>query len=128
MATQMQLANVTFHEPVSDIQSKYAASSIMVLPSRSEGFGMVLIEAMACGVPCVSFDCPCGPADIISDGDDGYLISNGDIEQFAAKVILLIEDEALRKRMGQSARQNVKRFLPPAIVAQWDQLFKSVRR
>ncbi len=119
-------SNVNFYEPVKDIQSKYLESSIMVLPSRSEGFGMVLIEAMACGVPCVSFNCPEGPADIIKDGEDGYLVENGKVEKLANKLMKLIEQESIRKEMGIKAKQNVKRYLPEVIVQQWDILFKSL--
>ncbi|TXK75411.1 glycosyltransferase family 4 protein [Mesonia sp. HuA40] len=117
---------VNFIPPVKEIQTKYIESSIMVLPSRSEGFGMVLIEAMACGVPCVSFDCPEGPADIIENGKDGYLVENGNIEKLASHILKLIEDENLRVEMGAKARENVKRFLPEVIVKQWDELFKSL--
>jgi glycosyltransferase involved in cell wall biosynthesis len=118
--------SVRFYEPINNIQEKYLESSICVLSSRFEGFGMVLIEAMACGVPCVSFDCPCGPADIIQDGIDGFLITNGDIDIFANKIITLIGDENLRQRMGTNARENVKRYLPDEIMPQWDTLLKSI--
>ena len=118
--------HVIFFNPVRDIQRKYMESSIMVLPSRSEGFGMVLIEAMACGVPCVSFNCPEGPADIICDGEDGFLVANGNIEELASKIMVLIEDEARRKTMGAKAKQHVKRYLPERVVSQWDDLFKSL--
>jgi len=118
--------SITFFNPVKDIQNKYLRSSIMVLPSRSEGFGMVLIEAMACGVPCVSFDCPQGPADIIQNGVDGFLVENGNIDLLGSKIIKLIEEKNLRKQMGAKAKQNVKRYRPEVIVKQWDELFKSL--
>jgi glycosyltransferase involved in cell wall biosynthesis len=118
--------SVRFFEPVKDIEAKFLESSIFVLPSRFEGFGMVLIEAMACGVPCVSFDCPCGPADIVKDNEDGFLIENGNIQKFAERVMTLIEKDTLRKDMGQKAKGNVKRYLPEVIVPQWDELFKSL--
>jgi glycosyltransferase involved in cell wall biosynthesis len=118
--------SVHFFDPVPNIHEKYQEASIIVLPSRSEGFSMVLIEAMACGVPCVSFDCPCGPADIIQDGIDGFLVTNGDIDAFANKIITLIDDENLRQRMGSNARENVKRYLPDEIMPQWDTLFRSI--
>ena len=115
---------VYFNPPVSDIQSKYMKSSILALPSRSEGFGMVLIEAMACGVPCVAFDCPCGPRDIIRAGEDGFLVENGNVEAFATKLSKLIEDESLRQLMGIQARINVQRYNIESVANQWDQLFK----
>lgn len=128
-AKELQLCgSVHFFEPVPEIDLKYMESSVMALPSRSEGFGMVLIEAMICGVPCVSFDCPSGPRDIIRDGEDGFLVENGNVESFAAKIDSLIADPVLRSKMGRTARENASRFSPRAIVAQWDQLFKSLVR
>jgi glycosyltransferase involved in cell wall biosynthesis len=87
---------------------------------------MVLIEAMACGLPCVSFDCPSGPRDIISHAEDGYLIENGNTNEMAETIINLIEDAELRKKMGAKAKHNVKKFLPHNILRQWDDLFKNV--
>jgi glycosyltransferase involved in cell wall biosynthesis len=81
---------------------------------------------MACGVPCVSFDCPCGPSDIIKDGEDGFLVENGNINSFAQKMLLLIENESLRAAMGEKAKHNVTRYLPETIMAQWDLLFKEI--
>lgn len=130
LAAQSQELNIEnrvhFYPPEKDIQSKYLDASIYVMPSRFEGFGMVLIEAMACGLPCVSFDCPQGPADIISHLEDGFLIENGNIEQMANTIIHLIEDESLRIKMGSAAKQNVQRYLPKNIMDQWDDLFKSL--
>lgn len=116
---------VTFFPPVSDIQAKYLDSSIFVLSSRFEGFGMVLIEAMACGVPCVTFDCPYGPADIVAHQQDGLVVKNDDIPAFAQSIKQLIENENLRVEFGKAAKQNVKRFLPEVIMPQWDTLFRS---
>lgn len=120
--------SVKFNAPVKNILDKYLESSICVMTSRFEGFGMVLIEAMACGVPCVSFDCPCGPADIIKDGIDGFLVANGDVDVFAKKLTLLMEDEDLRKRMGADAKENVKRYLPDEVMPLWNKLFKSITK
>ena len=98
------------------------------MSSRSEGFGMVLIEAMACGVPCVSFDCPCGPSAIIKNNEDGFLIENGNTEAFAKKLIELIENNEKRKLMGHAAKENVQRFLPEIVMLQWDLLFKELAK
>ncbi|MFT4803187.1 MAG: glycosyltransferase involved in cell wall biosynthesis [Mariniflexile sp.] len=117
---------VSFYPPVKDIQEKYKDSSIYLMSSRFEGFGMVLIEAMSFGLPCISFDCPYGPADIISDGEDGFLIENDNIEDFGRAIIKLIENEPMRKIMGVNAKENIQRFYPEIIVKQWDELFKSL--
>ena len=127
MASALELENsVYFHEPKQNIKNNYLESSLLVLTSRTEGFGMVLIEAMACGLPCVSFDCPSGPSDIISNGEDGLLVNNGDLKALSKALIKLISDESLRKEMGANARENVKRFLPENIVPFWDELFKNL--
>lgn len=120
--------NVSFLNPEKNIQQKYLESSIYVMSSRFEGFGMVLIESMACGVPCVSFDCNYGPSDIIQNGVDGYLVENGNIEALASTILKLIEDINLRKEMGAKAKENVKRYLPETVVKQWDELFKGLVR
>ncbi len=131
--TYLKLANelhltksVLFFDPVANIQSTYLNSSILVLPSRSEGFGMVLIEGMACGLPCVAYDCPHGPADIIMEAVDGILVENGDVAGLSNALIRLIENEKLRKEMGATAKGNVQRFLPETILPLWDSLFKQL--
>jgi glycosyltransferase involved in cell wall biosynthesis len=124
MANAMLLdKNIHFHSPTNEIQAAYLESSIMICSSRTEGFGNVLVEAMACGLPCVSFDCPSGPADIICNKEDGFLVPNGNVTELAEKIIYLIENEDIRQKMGRAAKKNVKRFLPEKIIVQWDKLF-----
>ena len=118
--------SVHFYPPVKDIQKKYKEAAIYVMTSRFEGFGMVLIEAMSFGVPCVSFDCPHGPADIIENKEDGFLVEEGNIDNFVAALNLLIENNELRKKMGQVARKNAKQYAPEIIMPLWDHLFKSL--
>jgi len=96
------------------------------MSSRFEGFGMVLIEAMAYGVPCVSFDCKCGPKEIITHGQDGFLVANGDTKAFADHIEQLIVNSDQRKQMGKEARAQVHKYLPDTIVPQWDELFKEL--
>lgn len=111
------------HKPVKNIKEKYLESSIYVMSSRFEGFGMVLIEAMACGVPCISFDCPHGPSYIIEDGEDGILVENGNVEQLAEAISTLITDTDKRVAMGKAAKQNVLRYSQENIMKQWESLF-----
>lgn len=115
---------VSFFPPEKDIKSKYLDASIYVMSSRYEGFGMVLIEAMACGLPCVSFDCNFGPSDIIRHDEDGLLVENGNIKALAEALFKLISHKHLRVEMGNSAKENVKRFRPETVVQEWDDLFK----
>lgn len=115
---------ITLHSPTTVIYEKYMESDFYVLSSRWEGFGLVLSEAMSCGIPCVSFNCPHGPSDIIKDNEDGFLVKNGDIEQLAKKICYLIEHEDIRRQMGQKARENVKRYLPINVMKEWEELFK----
>lgn len=118
--------NVSFFPPEKNIRQKYIESSVYVMSSRFEGFGMVLTEAMECGVPCVSFDCPSGPADIIKDGEDGFLVEKENADKLAEKLITLIENQELRKKMGAKAKENVKRFSAETILQKWDKLFKEL--
>lgn len=118
--------NCLLHHTVSNIADKYCMSSIFVLSSRYEGFGLVLEEAMSCGIPCVSFDCPHGPSDIIKDYEDGLLVEKENIKELADKICYLIENENVRIKMGHKARENVKRFLPENVMPQWKNLFESL--
>lgn len=112
--------------PVEDVVKVYQDSSIFVLSSRFEGFGMVLVEAMACGLPVVSFDCPAGPDEIITDGVDGLLVPSGDVHALAEKLMALMADEDLRKRLGQQARQTAQRYDMAVLANQWTDLFEKV--
>ncbi len=118
--------SVSFFPPTKTIEKQYQEASVYVMPSRYEGFGMVLIEAMAYGVPCVSFDCPFGPSDIISDNKNGILVENGDIKGLAKGIESLINDSDKRKKMGENARKDIEKYLPEKIAKQWDELFTNL--
>ena len=127
LADQYQLAGTVHLMPATeDIAKEFSQSSIYVMSSRYEGFGLVLAEAMSCGLPCVSFDCPYGPRDIITDGEDGLLAQDGNIEDLAQKMEQLMADVELRKSMGTKAIHNIARYQPQAIMAKWTNLFESI--
>jgi glycosyltransferase involved in cell wall biosynthesis len=116
------------HEPTDDIMNKYLSSSIYVLSSKYEGFPMVLLEAMACGVPCVSFDCPYGPRNIINNGVDGILVEYLNSTKLAESICMMIEDEKRRKLIGANARKNVIKFSQENIMKQWVILFETLEK
>lgn len=118
------LCEVVFvHQPTQHILEKYTESSLFLLTSRFEGLPMVLIEALACGLPVVSFNCPWGPADIIKDGEDGFLVEYLNTDVAVQRVCQLIENPSLRKEMGAKARVNVMRYDRDVVMKRWIDLF-----
>lgn len=107
-----------------DIKQEYLNSSILAMSSRYEGLPMVLLEAQAAGLPIVSFQCKCGPKDIVDPGVTGFLIPEGDTDTFASKLKELMDDEALRQRMGAAAFEASNRFDLEIIMQKWVDLFQ----
>lgn len=108
------------------IQEKYLSASIYAMTSRYEGLPMVLIEAQACGLPIVSYDCKCGPRDIITEGKDGYIIPMLQRELFAEKILTLIKDEESRDKMSIEAHKSSLKYEEDRIMTEWTNLFESV--
>lgn len=111
----------------SDIAKAYSEHSIMVLSSRYEGFGLVLVEAASCGLPLVSFDCEQGPSEIIEEGKNGFLVSPvGNTKGLAEAICKLIRDENLRKIMGTKAKQVSEPFSLDNITNEWIEFFHNL--
>ncbi|MFH1541437.1 MAG: glycosyltransferase family 4 protein [Elusimicrobiota bacterium] len=108
---------------VKEPAEKFAASDIFVLSSRFEGFGIVIIEAMACGIPVVSFDCPSGPTEIISNEVDGVLVPTGNIESLSKKMDELMSDENKRNLLAKNACESAKKYKVEEIAKHWNGLF-----
>ncbi|GAB6276940.1 MAG: glycosyltransferase family 4 protein [Rectinema sp.] len=108
--------------PTHDVAEEYAGASMYVLSSGYEGFPMTLVEAMAAGVPCVSFDCPDGPSEIIENDHDGFVVPLYDVVALAEKMGRLADDVTLRRQMGAAARQNIRRYEAGPILEQWSAL------
>lgn len=118
-------SQVEIHEPIPNIVDKLVESSIYAFPSRSDGFGLVITEAMECGLPTVAMDCECGPREILTR-ETGILVSDKDIIKFSCALEKLMTDDNLRVEMGQKAQQEVKRFYADAIMPQWVTLFNQL--
>lgn len=118
--------NTHINKPTNAIGKEYANSSLIVMTSNYEGFGMVLVEAMACGVPAIAFDCKCGPSDIIDNGKNGLLVKEGDIAGLAEAMMKLMGDEQLRKRMSVNARSVVETYSEETVMNKWISLFTSL--
>lgn len=111
-----------------NILEEMANASIFTLTSAFEGFGLVIVEAMSCGLPVISYNCPCGPKDIISDGTDGFLVPLNDEQCLAEKINLLIENEALRKQMSEAALIKSQKFTAKEVISIWMNLFNTLKK
>lgn len=112
--------------PIEHIYDEYMKSAIYVSSSRFEGFGLSMAEAMSCATPCVAFDCPYGPKNIIKHNQDGILVENKNIQTLAESINYLITNENIRINMGKNARINIKRYAPEQIMGKWEELFTQV--
>jgi glycosyltransferase involved in cell wall biosynthesis len=123
---------VEFAGPAADPGAALSQASVLALSSRAEGFPMAVLEAMACGVPCVAFDCAPGIRELIKDSCDGppngIVVPLGNTREFAAALSLLIADERLRRELGANGRRSVRRFDPGTIVDRWESLFAFLYR
>ena len=115
---------VKLNEPTKNIGQEYSESSMIVMSSHYEGFPMVMIEAMACGLPAVSFDFKCGPRDIIKEGENGLVVTDGDIDGLAKAMMTLMRDDDLRRKMGENAKRVVETFSEAKVMDKWVRLYE----
>ena len=111
------------HGSLDNVKDEYLNSSVFLLPSRFEGFGLVIIEAMSCGLPVVSFDCENGPRNIINNGKNGILVPAFDVDDYADKILQLIQDFNLRQQMGAEAHLASRSYEIHIIATRWQRLF-----
>ncbi len=114
------------NKPTSEIFREYATSDFLVMSSHYEGFPMVMIEAMAVGLPVVCFDFLCGPRDIIRPEENGLMVREGDIPALAAAMRRVMEDPALLEKMSENAKEISKTYSEAAVMAQWEACFKEL--
>lgn len=118
--------SVQIHRPSSEIFTEYASSAFLAMSSHYEGFPMVMIEAMGCGLPVVTFDYPCGPRDIIRNGENGVIVPEGDCPALAQALEALMRDDGLRARLGNEARKVTETYSEETVMAQWTQCFQKL--
>lgn len=119
---------ISIKAPSNDVQDIYLSASIYLSSSRWEGLPMVLLEAQSCGIPCVAFDCRCGPAEIIENDKTGYVVPLGDLELFSRKVLYLVQNERIRMELGKNARIESERFSTENILIKWKDLFENLNK
>ena len=115
---------VKLNAPTKEIGKEYAESSMLVMSSHYEGFPMVMIEAMACGLPAACFDFKCGPRDIIEEGENGLIVPDGDIAGLADALVRLMKADELRKRMGENAKKVVETYSEEKVMNKWVNLYE----
>jgi len=112
--------------PTNQIQKEYINSSVFAVSSRFEGLSMALLEAAACGLPIVSFACPCGPRDLISDGVDGLLVEKENVDALADSLVKVMKSPETRERMGSAILKKAELFRIDYLAEQWRRVFESL--
>ena len=123
MLEKRDIRNVAIHYPVNDIENKYKSSDIMIMTSHSEAMPMVILEANACGVPVIAYSNE-GTEEVIVDGETGFVITDGDINEFCTKLKSLLTDSALRYYMAKKAIKHSKKYAFPSISHKWQVLLQ----
>lgn len=119
--------HVEFYPPTKNIADEYHFASMLLNTSSSEAFGLVIIEAMAYGLPVIAFNTASGPKALIENNINGFLINNYDIDAYASKIELLIKDGVLRNTLSKNAKESIKKFDIDEVMKQWHELFTSLK-
>ena len=119
VATEGLESSVIFHGFVPDLRPVYATASVLLMTSRHEGFPLVLQEALNASLPAVCYDCRYGPAAMIEDGKNGYLVAPNDVDSAASRLITLLSDDKLREKMSKAALKSMQRFTPQKVATLW---------
>lgn len=122
LSNKIILKGITYN-----IEKAYLESSIYIMTSRYEGLPMVLLEASSYGLPLISFACPCGPKDIIKNGENGFLIEKNNIELISNKLKQLMRDFSLRKKMGIKGNKIIKKYDQKNVMQEWHNLFNNLK-
>ncbi len=123
-AKRFGLKNVEFAGLIEDVKPEYKEAAFFVLSSRNEGFCMVLLEAMNFSLPAVAFACKAGVSEVVKDGVNGYLVTPGDIKEYARKLDKMISNETIRHSMGTKAKEMISKFSRDEILNEWERLLE----
>lgn len=127
MIAQYGIGNSVVLVPANnEIEKHYLSSSVYAMTSRYEGLPMVLLEAQAFGLPIISFNCKCGPSDVVDNGKNGFLVEEGNVSAFALQLKKVMKDIELRKEMSWNALDTSKKFSIEPVMSRWMQLFESL--
>ena len=128
LIVELQLENQVFlRGETPDISIKMAESSLIVSTSVTEGMPLVLLEALSAGLPIVTFNYMYGADEIVTEGENGFIVEEDDLNALAERIGRLITDENLRKTMGKNAHISSVKFRPEVIAQRWMKLFHSLR-
>ena len=121
-----KISNIFLHQATNDVYSEYIKSDFYVMSSRFESFGLVLIEAMSCGLPVVAFDCLFGPQSIVTERETGVLVPPSDVKRLADSICFMISHKDERIRMGRNAHEVVTKYKPERIISIWRKFYQSL--
>lgn len=119
---------VTLQGTTNKVEEEFLKSSFFIFTSKAEGLPMVMLEAMSCGLPCVAYDCPDGPADIIENNENGFLIDMDDEQTMIDKISFLIENNDEVNRLGKAAQKSAEAYLPDIVIPKWVSFFDKIKK